>query len=291
MWRVHGSSLQSRTDVCSGSETSCPNQAYFDQLGGVELGHHRLEHLVDQRGQNSLVVVLAKGLVDSRQSRDAGSRQHSAGDVDHLQILGTGQRSHISRLGSHVVDDGALEPGNGNVGSLGVNSGRDTADSVVHDGSRTTIHVEKRRVDGGGSNCQNDQASDADKLGASGTSGTLLGLSLQLVELVAEFFPVGVVHCGDVVVQTVGLIFDYHREGLGLVRGDGEVGVIEGLIFGINVWGTLFMSIDISVVFISFYIFSESHFVCPYHPSRRHPELPHSQAECRRERWKQLSWS
>ena len=81
-----------------------------DQLAGVELGDDALKHLVDNRGEDTLVVVLAEGPVDLGQRRDIRPREHTAGDVNHLEILGAGQGGDVSRLRAHIVDNGRLEP-------------------------------------------------------------------------------------------------------------------------------------------------------------------------------------
>lgn len=64
-----------------------------DELRGVELGHNALQHLIDDGWQYALVVVLPQLLVEHRQVGCKRSRQHTQGDVDHLQIWG----SDISR--------------------------------------------------------------------------------------------------------------------------------------------------------------------------------------------------
>lgn len=91
-----------------------------DQLTGIELRHDALEHLVDDRRQDPLVVVCSKRPVDLRQSLDPRPRQHTAGDVDHLQVFCSGKGGDIPRLGAHIVCDGRLEPGDLEVGSFAV---------------------------------------------------------------------------------------------------------------------------------------------------------------------------
>lgn len=44
--------------------------------------------------------------------RDVRTRKDSAGDVDHLQILGARQRGNVSGLGSDIKVYGSLEPWN-----------------------------------------------------------------------------------------------------------------------------------------------------------------------------------
>ena len=118
-----------------------------DQLGGVELGNNTLEDLVDNAGKDALIIVGSKSTVDLRQSIDAGSGQDTAGNVDHLQILGTGEGGDVARLRADIVDDGSLNPGDLYVGSFGVDLALDTANTAVLDGAATTIDVEEGVVE------------------------------------------------------------------------------------------------------------------------------------------------
>lgn len=88
-----------------------------DQLAGVELSDNALQDLVDNGGQHTLVKVLAKGTVNLWQSIDAGPGQDTAGDVDHLQILGTSQGGNVARLRADIVNNRGFDPGNPEVSS------------------------------------------------------------------------------------------------------------------------------------------------------------------------------
>jgi hypothetical protein len=57
-----------------------------DQLRGVELRDNAFQDLVDNRRQNTIIVIQSKRLVDPRQSIDIRFRQDTEGDVDHLQV-------------------------------------------------------------------------------------------------------------------------------------------------------------------------------------------------------------
>lgn len=82
-----------------------------DQLAGVELGHHALQHLVDDGRQHPLVKVRTQSPVDLRKGVDPRSGQDTAGDVHHLQVLGAGQRRNVAGLRANVIDDGSFNPG------------------------------------------------------------------------------------------------------------------------------------------------------------------------------------
>ncbi|TNN33062.1 hypothetical protein EYF80_056773 [Liparis tanakae] len=60
-------------------------RALRDELRGVELGHHALQHLVDDGGQHALVVVLPQLLVQGGQVGGQRPRQHAQRDVHHLE--------------------------------------------------------------------------------------------------------------------------------------------------------------------------------------------------------------
>ncbi len=74
------------------------------------MSYDRLEHLVDHRRQNTLVVIGTELAEDRRKCIDTWTRKHTASERNHLQILGTGKRSNAARLGSNVVVDWLFEP-------------------------------------------------------------------------------------------------------------------------------------------------------------------------------------
>lgn len=82
-----------------------------DQLAGVELRDHALQHFVHNRREDPLVVVGAEGTVDLRERFDARTGEDTAGDVDHLQVFGAGEGGDVSWLGADVVGYGGFEPG------------------------------------------------------------------------------------------------------------------------------------------------------------------------------------
>ena len=91
--------------------------ALCDKLTGVELSDDTLENLVDNRRKNALIEVLTESTVDLGKSIHTGSGQDTAGDVHHLQVLGTSERWDVARLGADIVDDGCFEPRNLEVSS------------------------------------------------------------------------------------------------------------------------------------------------------------------------------
>jgi hypothetical protein len=110
-----------------------------DELRGVELGDDALEDLVDNRGQDALVVVGAEGAVDLGQGVDAGAGQDTAGDVDHLQVLCAGEGGDVAGLCADIVGDGRLEPGNVEVGAFVVDLLLHAAEARVLDGAVASV--------------------------------------------------------------------------------------------------------------------------------------------------------
>jgi hypothetical protein len=107
---------QNVEDGCSSSQVIAhqPGNIFSlgDQLAGIELSDHALQDFVDYGGKHPLIVIGSEGAVDLWQGFDPGSRQNTAGDVDHLQVFGSGKRGDIPRSCANVVYDGRLEPRN-----------------------------------------------------------------------------------------------------------------------------------------------------------------------------------
>lgn len=70
-----------------------------------------LEDLIDDGGQDAFVVVGAERSEDLREGFDPGSGEDSAGDIDHLKVLGAGEGGDVAGFGADVVCDGCFEPG------------------------------------------------------------------------------------------------------------------------------------------------------------------------------------
>ena len=81
------------------------------------MSNHTLENFVDDGRKDALIIVGTKGTVDLGESFDPRPREHTAGDVDHLQVFGTGQGGDVAGFGADVVGDGGFEPGDFEVGS------------------------------------------------------------------------------------------------------------------------------------------------------------------------------
>ena len=86
-----------------------------DKLGGVELGDNTLQDLVHNRWEDSLVVVGTEGSVDLWEGLDSWSGQDTAGNVDHLEILGSGKGGDVAWLRADIVIYWCLKPWDLNV--------------------------------------------------------------------------------------------------------------------------------------------------------------------------------
>lgn len=80
-------------------------------------------------------------LIDLRQSLHLRPVQHSEGQADHLQILGSSSGRDVSRLRAYIVDDGFLQPRYQEVCSFIDDLLLDTRQSVEDDCSTTASHV------------------------------------------------------------------------------------------------------------------------------------------------------
>ncbi len=80
-------------------------------------------------------------LVDLGESLDIGSVQHSQRQADHLQILATRRGRDVPGFGSHVEDDGSLQPGDEEVSALVDDVLLDTDESIEDDGAGATLDV------------------------------------------------------------------------------------------------------------------------------------------------------
>ena len=81
-----------------------------DKLGSVELCDNTLQDLIDDRWENSLVVIGAESSIDLWKGLDSWSGQDTASDVHHLEILGAGERGNVAWLGADIVVYWGLEP-------------------------------------------------------------------------------------------------------------------------------------------------------------------------------------
>lgn len=80
-------------------------------------------------------------LIDLGQPLHLRSVQHSQGQADHLQVLGSSRGRDVSRLRANIIDDGLLQPGYQKVGSFVDNLLLDTRQSVEDDCSTTASHI------------------------------------------------------------------------------------------------------------------------------------------------------
>ena len=114
--------IQGNVETSRSSGKVIPDQSRHiltlcDQLTGVELGHNALQNLVDDRRQNSLIKVGSKGTIDLGKGIHSGLGQDTAGDVDHLKVLGAGERGDVARLCADVIDNGRFKPWDPNMRS------------------------------------------------------------------------------------------------------------------------------------------------------------------------------
>lgn len=112
-----------------------------DQLAGVELGDHSLQHLRRDGGQDTLVVVLAENGVDLGQLVWNGTVQDAERDVDILQILAARDHRDVAGLGPDVEDDGPLHPWDKEVGTLADHVLLDAGEAIEDDRPVAAFHI------------------------------------------------------------------------------------------------------------------------------------------------------
>ena len=84
-------------------------------------------------------------LVDLRQHPDFRAVQHSERQGHHLQVLATGCGADVPRLGTHIVDDGPLQPWDEKVGAFVDDRVFDTVQTVEDHSAAAAFDI----VDGG----------------------------------------------------------------------------------------------------------------------------------------------
>lgn len=110
-----------------------------DQLRSIELGNHALQHLVNNGRQHTLIVIRPQSPVDLGKSVYSWPGKHTAGNVDHLQVLGPGEGGNIPGLRADIICNGGLEPRDTEMGSFGVDLLLNTTYPRVLDRSVTTV--------------------------------------------------------------------------------------------------------------------------------------------------------
>ena len=93
------------------SNQSCYILTLSNELTRVELSYHTLEDFVDDRWEDTLIVVCAKCPVDLWESIDERTREDTACYINHLQVFCAGQGCNVSRFGADIVGYGCFEPG------------------------------------------------------------------------------------------------------------------------------------------------------------------------------------
>lgn len=112
-----GDIIQSNVEASSSSGKVVANESgniltLSDQLTGVELSDNALQHLVNDGREDSFIIILSEGSVNLRKGFDSWSRQDTAGDINHLEVLGSSEGCNVARLCADIVVDGSLEPRN-----------------------------------------------------------------------------------------------------------------------------------------------------------------------------------
>lgn len=163
-----------------------------DELSGVELRNDSLEDFVTNGRQNTFVVVETEvlkhvntvscvrvsktHLVNLRQLLDLWAVQHPQCEGDHLQVLGSGGGADVPRPCADIEDDGALQPGNQEMGALVDDLLLHSGQTVEDDGACATLDiVDGRLCDRKGDRAGDDPAEYRAREGGHGDVGGRMG--------------------------------------------------------------------------------------------------------------------
>lgn len=72
--------------------------------------------------------------------------EHAQGEADHLQVFAASGGADIPGLGTHIVDDGPLEPRDEEMRALVDYAFLDARNAVEDHGPRTAFNVVQRRI-------------------------------------------------------------------------------------------------------------------------------------------------
>merc|ERR1719234_566990 len=125
-----------------------------NQLASVKFCHHLLKHLICDGGKHPIIVILTKGSVNLRKGIRLGPEENPEGNVNILQILGSGDGGHVLWPGPDVINDWLLDPWDHEMGALSHNLLLHTNKPVKDDRPVTTVHIEEGRIDHSSSNCK-----------------------------------------------------------------------------------------------------------------------------------------
>ena len=110
-----------------------------NELTSIKLGNNRLQHLVSDRGQYTLIIIHAESLVDLGQVLDFRAVEDTEGQGDHLHILGSSGGGDVTGFGTDIELDGTLQPGDQEMSALANGVGLDSLNSVENDGTVTSL--------------------------------------------------------------------------------------------------------------------------------------------------------
>ena len=103
--------------------------ALGDELRGVKLRHDTVEDFIDDGGKDPFIEIRPEIPVNIRELLLIRFRENSDCNVNHLQVLRSGEGNNVARLGPDVEEDWAFDEGDEEVGPFGVDLVLDTGDS------------------------------------------------------------------------------------------------------------------------------------------------------------------
>lgn len=118
-----------------------------DKLRGVELSNNALESFVNDRGENTLIIVLAEGSEDGGEMGSDRSEKDTKSDINSLEITSTSGRADSLRLGTDVENEGFFDHRNTKMSTFFNNGILNTSELVEKNSAVTGINVIQSSAD------------------------------------------------------------------------------------------------------------------------------------------------
>ncbi|KAK4262246.1 hypothetical protein QN277_027828 [Acacia crassicarpa] len=124
------------------------------ELVSIELRDHGLENFISDRRKNLLIIFQTKILHNHWEASGVGAREHTKGEVDHLQVLGSRDGREGVRTSANVKNVGLPYPGDDEMSALPNGFVKNAPETVEEDGSLATVDGVETGVKEGCSNAE-----------------------------------------------------------------------------------------------------------------------------------------
>lgn len=121
-----------------------------EELVSIELCDDSFQNLIANGGENLLVVFETEILDDEGEFVGVRAREDTECEVNHLEILGAGDRGEGVRASADIEDVGFLDPRDEEVSAFADGGVEDAAETVEEDGALAAVDGVERGGEGGG---------------------------------------------------------------------------------------------------------------------------------------------